>query len=508
MSTTLLLLLGAGALFLALGRKNRRAEQIGRIKRRIYKEVSLAQSAGVDFTKNFGDLTEDEIVVLESVGSDAGWKQSKRSIEAGKSYAESYYGSLRRAWNAVSGVQGIGRAYNVKDADGNLVLTWIEDAAAHVARERELEEMEKKIRQTRNRMKRRQREIDRRGFMPQPQPAPAEVKVEESAEVIEQPDAEPVAPPTPAPKKNRVNRKELKEQEYAERKEFAENFLTELENKPWAKNRLYRTSTKYGKTYKQLVIDAFAAGVLALKHNCEVRVLDSDGKKNWLNFCTDLTFYDIAELLLNGWRTHGIDSPEADELRKALLERAKHMDVYISTDGEKIVYDPGSLSKSRRVDNIITARGDDRFNHIDKINYVVIYSGDMGGGVRVYYPVRAFADEFEALSFAKRKGEKYKVVPITQVKIDAISGVSGWQDIAEFEHVIYDAVQDFINYPDGYKQPVLHVYMGDGEYNAEVDDNLPISENDGVYDIYSLIRDGEPDIDAISDIANSWVFLD
>lgn len=505
MSTTLLLLLGAG-LFLALGRKNRRAEQIGRIKRRIYKEVSLAQSAGVDFSKNFDDLTDDEIVVLESVGSDAGWKQSKRSIEAGKSYAESYYGSLRRAWNAVSGVQGIGRAYNVKDADGNLVLTWIEDAAAHVARERELEEMEKKIRQTRNRMKRRQREIDRRGFLPQPAQTPAEVKVEESAEVIEQPDAEPVAPPTP--KKNRVSRKELKEQEYAARKEFAENFLTELENKPWAKNRLYRTSTKHGKTYKQLVIDAFAAGILALKHNCEVQVLSPTGKKEWLNFQADLTFYDIAELILNGWKKHGIDSPETDELRKALLERAKHMDVYISTDGEKNVYDPGSLSKSRRVDNIITARGDDRFNHIDKINYVVIYSGDMGGGVRVYYPVRAFADELEALSFANWKGNKYKVVPITQVKIDAISGVSGWRDIEELCEDIYDAVQDFINYPDGYERPVLHVYISDGERVAEVDDNLPISESDGVYDIYSLIRDGEPDIDAISDIANSWVFLD
>lgn len=57
MSTTLLLLLGASALFLAIGRKNRRTEQIGRIKLRIYKEVSLAQSAGVDFSKKFGDLT-------------------------------------------------------------------------------------------------------------------------------------------------------------------------------------------------------------------------------------------------------------------------------------------------------------------------------------------------------------------------------------------------------------------------------------------------------------------
>lgn len=416
MSTTLLLLLGAG-LFLALGRKNRRAEQIGRIKRRIYKEVSLAQSAGVDFTKNFGDLTEDEIVVLESVGSDAGWKQSKRSIEAGKSYAESYYGSLRRAWNAVSGVQGIGKAYNVKDADGNLVLTWIEDAAEHVAREREVEELEKKIRQTRNRMKRRQREIDRKGFVPQPQPTPAEVKVEESAEVIDQPD----------------------------------------------------TVSEYAPSY-------------------------------------------------NGG--FNMDAP-INQKRIALLNKAQHMGVIHAPYGS----------------NNVVAKGDERYNLLDWMNYVlmakVVYT-NLGSGEKMVtiYPMYAGDDEDVLKAFmpneersnkfkedyrstkqkkileTSRVNRTFKIVPIMDVDIASISGVSGWRDIEELHEDIYDAVQDFINYPDGYERPVLHVYMSDGECVAEVDDNLPISENNGVYDIYSLIRDGEPDIDAISDIANSWAFLD
>ena len=52
----------------------------------------------------------------------------------------------------------------------------------------------------------------------------------------------------------------------------------------------------------------------------------------------------------------------------------------------------------------------------------------------------------------------------------------------------------------------------DMTYKAEVDDNLSGTEDDGVYAIAGLLRDGddgkEPDIDRISDIANSWIFLD
>lgn len=109
--------------------------KVERIKRRIYKEVSLAQDAGVDFSRKYDDLTPDMKDALNTLGHDLGWKQSKRAIESGKPYTESYYGSLRRAWNAVSGVQGIGRAYDVKDANGNTVLTWIEDAATHIQAE-------------------------------------------------------------------------------------------------------------------------------------------------------------------------------------------------------------------------------------------------------------------------------------------------------------------------------------------------------------------------------------
>ena len=127
--------------------------KVERIKRRVYKEVSLAQDAGVDFSKKYHELTKAETDALEHIGKDVvEWKQSKRSIESGKPYTESYYNSLRRAWNAVSGVQGIGRAYNVKDANGNVCLTWIEDAAAHVEAERRTLEAEERAAAARKRL--------------------------------------------------------------------------------------------------------------------------------------------------------------------------------------------------------------------------------------------------------------------------------------------------------------------------------------------------------------------
>ena len=88
------------------------------------------------------------------------------------------------------------------------------------------------------------------------------------------------------------------------------------------------------------------------------------------------------------------------------------------------------------------------------------------------------------------------------------------QDIRELESRIYDAVEEYLAAPDAYDNPKLHVYLDEQrmEYRAEVDSNLTGTEDDGVYAIEGLIRDGdegkEPDVDNISDIANSWIFLD
>ena len=87
------------------------------------------------------------------------------------------------------------------------------------------------------------------------------------------------------------------------------------------------------------------------------------------------------------------------------------------------------------------------------------------------------------------------------------------QDIQALEERIYDAVQEYLDNPDGYENAVLHVYLDDDMiHRAEIDDNLQGTEDDGIYAIESLIREGddgpEVDVDRASDIANSWIFLD
>ena len=92
--------------------------------------------------------------------------------------------------------------------------------------------------------------------------------------------------------------------------------------------------------------------------------------------------------------------------------------------------------------------------------------------------------------------------------------MASWQEIRALEEKIYDVVDEYLNYPDGYQRPSLRVYLNKDEmtYNAELDDNLEGTEDDGIYPILDIIRDGddgkEPDVDKISDIANSWIFLD
>ena len=92
--------------------------------------------------------------------------------------------------------------------------------------------------------------------------------------------------------------------------------------------------------------------------------------------------------------------------------------------------------------------------------------------------------------------------------------MANWQDIRALEERIYDAVQEYLGNADAYDHAVLHVFLdhNDMTHKAEIDDNLAGTEDDGVYAIEGVLRQGdeglEPDIDRISDIANSWIFLD
>ncbi len=88
------------------------------------------------------------------------------------------------------------------------------------------------------------------------------------------------------------------------------------------------------------------------------------------------------------------------------------------------------------------------------------------------------------------------------------------QDIRALELRIYEAVEEYLSAPDAYDHPVLHVYLDKDrmEYRAELDEEISGSEDDGVYPIEELVREGEDgpevDNDRASDIANNWIFLD
>lgn len=101
----------AGMAALVIAKRNKSVAGVGAAKRRIFKELSLAQKAGVDFTKKYDELSASEIKALQKVSNETG-------------YTENYYKSLKKAYDAIS---GIGASYDVVDEDGNTVLTWVED---------------------------------------------------------------------------------------------------------------------------------------------------------------------------------------------------------------------------------------------------------------------------------------------------------------------------------------------------------------------------------------------
>lgn len=407
-----------GALIAGAIKRKKEESGIGALKRRIYKEVSLAQDAGVDFQKKFADLSGSERDALIRLGQDMGWKQSKRAAESGKPYAESYYNSLRRAWNAVSGVQGIGRAYNIKDSQGNVVLTWIENAQAHVDAEQRVLEAEKRAAESRKRLRKTRATI-------------------------------PTVAPAPTPKAPKVNKKEA---EYEERYNFAQmvwdKFMEKNKGFSFDNDKINENNTKvahFGFLHN-VIADAFARKAIKLKK------IKGYGYELYLQLANDPEWYNVgvgwvveyAEMLLTeekiarnakGWE----DSADAlNQIRKDLLERAKHMQV--------VVYDDGR-------ERIIT--GDDRYNYLDGINYVVMITNRYGEEKTVY-PIRSYDDEEFAKLFVnqwrakKRKdsgfSQSISIIPVYDVNIKSITGISGMGYTPEVERELFEIWREELEY--------------------------------------------------------------
>ena len=366
--------------------------KVERIKRRIYKEVSLAQEAGVDFTKKYAELSNAELDALEHIGKDVVmWKQSKRAIENGKPYTESYYGSLRRAWNAVSGCEGIGRAYDVKDANGNVVLTWT-DVTEHV-----------------------QHEPDAKVLLALPP------HVEEKK------------------KKAKKNLSKAELEEYKDREIFAIEFLNNFE-KEYEKEWKSKPEFLYKKLFKQHyhgewdindVPDNIFDGLVVSFARNQLKV---NSKSIW--FCGEKfskaggagIIAHVVEDLLKAWDEHNIDSGfsrnDLDAIRRELLDRAQHMFVVFKDKDGRMHME----------------KGDDRYKYLDKINWVIMVRDTYRNTAAettetTIYPVMAFETEKEAKEygyskwgsnggFSIRSSRSYKIIPIFDVDLNSISGIA------------------------------------------------------------------------------------
>lgn len=387
------ILLAFGALAAwALIRKHKTAAvgKVERVKRRIYKEVSLAQEAGVDFSKKYADLATFEREALERVGKDVGWKQSKRAIESGKPYVESYYGSLRRAWNAVSGVMGIGRAYDVKDADGNVCLTWI-DAEDHVQNE---------------------------------------------------PDAHVLlALPPHVEQKATKAKKQSKEEETKERFNWAFDFIKAYINDPksnWSIVHTLTTKVGYGNEddrpmFADEVIWAWAHKKFKLrKDNSGSFVAELDGKEYDFRDFLSTTPPECFRLLEDAWKEHVNNASweehaeELDDIRRDLLDRAKLMQVELpyavdEQDKDKV---HNGIAKGEIYNGV--ANGDTRYEFLPYINYIVFVHDSYEKGGDTFYPIRSFDTKLEAEAFKKSKyGNRthVKVIPVWDVPIEKITGI-------------------------------------------------------------------------------------
>ena len=337
----------------------------------------------MDFSKKYDELTGAEKDALKLVGQEAGWKQSKRAIENGKPYTESYYSSLRRAWNAVSGVQGVGRAYDVRDADGNVCLTWIEDAAAHVQAE-----------------------------TPQPEP-------------------ETVAPkPKAAPKPKKQSKKDAEDMQRAN---FASMFIRAyMDNDGWAGVKidpemvrlLNRDFTQNGQTVKigELFIWAWGNKKYKIhKRDNNVRFINMlDGKEYSAPlYRQDGKIFEILDEYYKlyiedaGWREH---ADELDDIRIALLNKAKHMHVSVPYDKRDEYAD---LIENSYI------RGDNRYKALELINWIMYIHQHYDVGGDTYYPMYSYDTKEQALSETggKMKGNGFKIIPVWEVPIEQITGI-------------------------------------------------------------------------------------
>lgn len=83
------------------------------------------------------------------------------------------------------------------------------------------------------------------------------------------------------------------------------------------------------------------------------------------------------------------------------------------------------------------------------------------------------------------------------------------QDINELEYKISEVVQEYIDNVEGYDRPLLKITRTPEGIKPEIVENESIYDNgdEATYDLTGLVNGDEPNYDAVSEIANQWLFL-
>lgn len=117
------LLLGALALTLAAKRKQ---SGVGKIK--VWQCIEKAQRYNVPFgNTKWSELSDSDRQNIDTIGRQAGYKQTKASLESGKEYGEAFYGYLNNKYKSIAGLGKIVIEYpceeaHVKNENGDLIL--------------------------------------------------------------------------------------------------------------------------------------------------------------------------------------------------------------------------------------------------------------------------------------------------------------------------------------------------------------------------------------------------
>lgn len=119
-----LVIIGAAVLACAIYRKKHKSlDGVGRVK--FYKALAEAQEQGIRFGDKNHELSDDEKYALSVVGRRNNYKQSRRSVESGRSYPEAFYRYLNNKYKQVAGIGAIVYPYQeyiVRNENGDAVV--------------------------------------------------------------------------------------------------------------------------------------------------------------------------------------------------------------------------------------------------------------------------------------------------------------------------------------------------------------------------------------------------